>query len=59
MHESTRVTTGGQQITYLQLVESYRESGRVRQRVIAKLGRKDELDRASIERLLRSFGRGQ
>jgi hypothetical protein len=41
----------------LQLVESYREGGRVRQRVIAQLGREDEFDRASIERLLRSLAK--
>ncbi len=28
---------------YLQIVESYRENGRVRQRVIATLGRTDEM----------------
>jgi hypothetical protein len=36
--KATRVTSGGRQLTYLQLVESYRDGGRVRQRVIAKLG---------------------
>ena len=55
--KATRVTSGGRQLTYLQLVESYREGGRVRQRVIAKLGREDELDRGSIERLLRSLAK--
>jgi hypothetical protein len=29
--------------TYLQIVESYREGGKVRQRVIATLGRMEEL----------------
>jgi len=53
----TRVTSGGRQLTYLQLVESYRDGGRVRQRVIAKLGREDELDPASIERLVRSLAK--
>jgi hypothetical protein len=45
-----KATSGGRQLTYLQLVESYREGGRVRQRVIAKLGREDELDRDSPRR---------
>lgn len=55
--KSTRVTSGGRQLTYLQLVESYRDGDRVRQRVIAKLGREDELDRAAIERLVRSLAK--
>jgi hypothetical protein len=55
--KATRVTSGGRQLTYLQLVESYREDGRVRQRVIAKLGREDELDRDAIERLVRSLAK--
>ena len=53
----TRVKSGGRQLTYLQLVESYRDGGRVRQRVIAKLGREDELDPAAIERLVRSLAK--
>jgi len=53
----TRVTSGGRQLTYLQLVESYRDGDRVRQRVIAKLGRKDELNREAIERLVRSLAK--
>ena len=55
--KATRVTSGGRQLTYLQLVESYRDGGRVRQRVIAKLGREDELDRDAIERLVRSLAK--
>jgi multidrug efflux pump subunit AcrA (membrane-fusion protein) len=55
--KATRVTSGGRQLTYLQLVESYREGGRVRQRVIAKLGREDELDPAAIARLVRSLAK--
>jgi len=55
--KATRVTSGGRQLTYLQLVESYREGGRVRQRVIAKLGREDELDRDAIEPLVRSLAK--
>jgi len=55
--KATRVTSGGRQLTYLQLVESYREGGRVRQRVIAKLGREDELDPAALARLVRSLAK--
>jgi hypothetical protein len=55
--KATRVTSGGRQLTYLQLVESYRDGGRVRQRVIAKLGREDELDPGAIERLVRSLAK--
>ena len=38
-----------------QLVESYRDGERVRQRVVAKLGREDQLDPAEIDRLVRSL----
>lgn len=55
--KATHFTSGGRQLTYLQLVESYREGGRVRQRGIAKLGREDELDRDAIERLVRSLAK--
>jgi hypothetical protein len=55
--KATRVSSGGRQLTYLQLVESYRDGGRVRQRVIAKLGREDEIDRDAIERLVRSLAK--
>ena len=44
--------------TYLQIVESYRELGRVKQRVIATLGRLDQLQQSGqLESLLRSGGR--
>ncbi len=44
--------------TYLQIVESYREFGRVKQRVIATLGRLDQLQQSGqLESLLRSGGR--
>jgi hypothetical protein len=43
---------------YLQLVEGYRSDGRVRQRVIANLGRWDELvSDGSLDRLVKSLGR--
>jgi len=51
----TSVRSGGRQLTYLQLVESYRDGDRVRQRVVAKLGREDQLDPAEIDRLVRSL----
>jgi len=51
----TSVRSGGRQLTYLQLVESYRDGGRVRQRVVAKLGREDQLDPGDIDRLVRSL----
>lgn len=44
-------------LTYLQVVESYRDGDRVRQRVIEKLGREDEPDPGAIERLIRSLAK--
>lgn len=44
--------------SYLQIVESYRESGRVRQRVIATIGRLEELQsRGNVEQLLQSLAK--
>ena len=49
-------TTGGR--AYLQIVESRRDGARVRQQVIATLGRYDELSESGqLERLLRSGAR--
>ena len=43
---------------YLQIAESYREDGKVRQRVIATIGRMDELvERGQIDQLLRSLAK--
>ncbi len=43
---------------YLQIVENYREDGRVRQRVIATLGRPDRLSASGqVDGLVRSRGR--
>jgi len=43
---------------YLQIVENYRENGRVRQRVIATLGRVDQLAvSGDVDGLMRSLGR--
>lgn len=43
---------------YLQLVENRKESGKVRQRVIATLGRLDELqEKSRVETLIRSLSR--
>jgi transposase len=38
-----RVRRGDKNYVYLKIVESYRENGRTRQRVVANLGREDEL----------------
>lgn len=44
--------------TYLLLVENERVAGRVKQRIIARLGRLDELTRSGeLDRLLKSLGR--
>ncbi len=44
--------------TYLQIVESYREGGKIRQRVIATLGRLDELSaRGQVDGIIRSLAR--
>ena len=43
---------------YLQIVENRKESGKVRQRVIATLGRMDQLhDKGRVETLIRSLSR--
>lgn len=43
---------------YLQIVESYREAGRVRQRVIGTIGRMEELvARGQVDQLLRSLAK--
>ena len=43
---------------YLQLVENRKEKGRVRQQVIATLGRMDELNaKGRVETLIRSLSR--
>ena len=43
---------------YLQIVESYREQGRVRQRVIGTIGRMEELTaRGQVDQLLRSLAK--
>ena len=51
----TNVRSGDKILTYLQLVESYRDGDRVRQRVVKKLGREDHVDPAEIDRLMRSL----
>mgnify|MGYP001563198568 CR=1 FL=1 len=44
--------------SYLQIVESYRENGRVRQRVIGTIGRLEELTaRGQVDQLLRSLAK--
>ncbi len=55
----TKVTRGGREYVYLQLVEGYRdESGAVRQHVVAKLGREDRLKASGqLDALAGSFAR--
>lgn len=57
--KETRVSRSGRTYTYVQLVEGYRdERGRVRHRVVANLGRKDELKASGqLEKLAGSFAR--
>ena len=57
--KETRVKRSGREYTYLQLVDGYRdESGKVRHRVVANLGRKDALkDSGQLEALAGSFAR--
>jgi hypothetical protein len=44
--------------SYLQIVESYREHGRVRQRVIGTIGRMEELvGRGQVDQLLHSLAK--
>jgi Transposase DDE domain len=53
-----RSVQGGQTYEYLQLVESFREAGHVRQRVRATLGRRDQLVASgALDSLLRSLAR--
>ena len=52
------VKRGDKTYVYLKLVESYRDDGRVRQRVIANLGREDDLKTSGqLEALTASFAR--
>lgn len=55
----TRVKRAGREYVYLQMVEGYRdETGRVRHRVVAKLGREDELKASGqLNALAGSFAR--
>jgi hypothetical protein len=57
--KETKVKRSGREYSYLQLVEGYRdESGKVRHRVVASLGRKDALkDSGQLEALAGSFAR--
>jgi len=54
----TTVNRGETRYVYLRLVEAYREGGRVRHRVIANLGREDELKASGqLEQLAAGFAR--
>ena len=57
--KEAKVKRSGREYSYLQLVEGYRdESGKVRHRVVANLGRKDALkDSGQLEALAGSFAR--
>jgi len=57
--KETTVRRGKRAYTYVQLVEGYRdERGRVRHRVVANLGRKEELkDSGQLEKLAGAFAR--
>jgi len=57
--KETKVRSGGREYVYVQLVEGYRDKrGRVRQRVVANLGRKDALKASGqAEALAGSFAR--
>jgi len=57
--KETKVKRGERAYTYVQLVEGYRdEDGKVRHRVVANLGRKDELkDSGQLEKLAGAFAR--
>jgi Transposase DDE domain len=53
-----RSDRSGYSYEYLQIVRSYREAGKVRQQVIATLGRRDQLEASGeIDGLLRSLGK--
>jgi uncharacterized protein DUF4277/DDE family transposase len=53
-----QVRRGDKTYTYLKLVQSYRQGGRVRQRVVANLGREDELKASGqLEALAGAFAR--
>lgn len=57
--KETTVRSGGRSYVYVQLVQGYRdERGRVRQRVVANLGRKEKLKASGeLERLAAAFTR--
>ena len=57
--EETTVRSSGRRYTYVQLVEGFRdERGRVRQRVVANLGRKEKLKASGeLDRLAAAFTR--
>lgn len=54
----TTVKRGGTSYVYLRLVEAYRDAGKVRHRVVANLGREDELKASGqLEQLAAGFAR--
>ena len=51
-----RLTRSGGR-TYLQIVEGFRADGKVRQRVVANLGRMDQLEPKHLEPLINGLNR--
>ena len=47
----------GSKRTYLQLVETRRDGGKVRQKVVANLGRLEDLQDGQLDRLIESLSR--
>ena len=50
--KKTKVRSGNQTYTYLQLVESVWKGGRPTHRVVANLGREDQIDSGQVDRLI-------
>ncbi len=59
MYARTKTFTNkdGSKRTYVQIVEAVREHGKVRQKVVANLGRIDELQKGSLDRLIASLAK--
>lgn len=53
--KKAHVKSAGRTLTYLRLVESYREDGRVKHRIVKHLGRQDQIDPTEIDRLIHSL----
>ena len=51
-----QVRSGSQVHTYLQLVENYRQDGKVRQRVLLSVGREDQMPPGRVDEFVRALG---